>query len=123
MSRVSPNGSKSRLCRQPAKKGAKTMNYTKFEQLFLKLCRKNNKKYPLSTDIKYFYDKYEQTYKLIKDRKMANHMVTFANFSRQRKLLYRQILAEDGIELTPDQVDYYIYMLIIILKHKYDIDI
>ena len=53
---------------------------------------------------------------------MANQMVAFANFSRERKLLYRQILAEDGIELTPDQVDYYIYMLIIILKDKYDID-
>ena len=123
MSRVSPNGSKSRLCRQSVKKGAKTMNYNKFEQLFLKLCRKNNKKYPISTDIKYFYDKYEQTYKLIKNRKMADEMVTFTKFSRERKLLYRQILAEDGIELTPDQVDYYIYMLIIILKHKYDIDI
>ena len=31
-------------------------------------------------------------------------------------------LAEEGIELTPDQVDFYIFMLMIILKDKYDID-
>jgi len=98
------------------------MNYTDFEHRFLKLCHNNKKKYPLDNDIKYFHDKYEQTYKLIKNKKMAEEMVTFTKFSREKKLMYRQILAEDGIELTPDQVDYYIYMLIIILKDKYDID-
>lgn len=98
------------------------MNKTEFEHRFLKICRQNKKKYPLDNDIKYFYDKYEQTYKLIKSRSMAEEMVTFTKFSRKRKLQYREILAEDGIELTPDQVDYYIYMLMIILKDKYDID-
>ena len=49
-------------------------------------------------------------------------MVKFSKFSRKKKLGYREILAEDGIELTPDQVDYYIYLLLIILKDKYDID-
>ena len=122
MWRVSANRSESPLCRQSAKKGAKTMNYIDFEHRFLKICRNNKKKYPLDNDIKYFYDKYEQTYKLIKNKKMAEEMVTFTKFSREKKLMYRQILAEDGIELTPDQVDYYIYMLIIILKDKYDID-
>ena len=100
----------------------KTMNFTSFEHKFLKLCRKNSKKYPLQVDIRYFYDKYEATYKLIKNREMARQMIKFTRFSHKRKLVYREILAEDGIELTPDQVDYYIYLLIIILKDKYDID-
>ena len=98
------------------------MNFTTFEHRFLKLCRKNSKKYPLQVDIRYFYDKYEATYKLIKNREMARQMIKFTRFSHKRKLVYREILAEDGIELTPDQVDYYIYLLIIILKDKYDID-
>ncbi len=98
------------------------MNFTSFEHKFLKLCRKNGKKYPLKVDIKYFYDKYEATYKLVKDREIARQMIKFSRFSLKRKLEYREILAEDGIELTPDQVDYYIYLLLIILKDKYDID-
>ncbi len=88
MWRVSANRSESPLCRQSAKKGAKTMNYTDFEHRFLKICRNNKKKYPLDNDIKYFYDKYEQTYKLIKNKKMAEKMVTFTKFSREKKLMY-----------------------------------
>jgi hypothetical protein len=53
---------------------------------------------------------------------MAQSMSYFASFSTKRRLLYRKELAETGIELTPCQVDYYINMITIILKEKYDID-
>jgi hypothetical protein len=53
---------------------------------------------------------------------MAQSMSYFASFGVKRRLLYREELAETGVELTPCQVDYYINMITIILKEKYNID-
>ena len=53
---------------------------------------------------------------------MAQSMSYFASFSTKRRLLYREELAETGVELTPRQVDYYINMITIILRDKYNID-
>ena len=53
---------------------------------------------------------------------MARSMLRFSTFGKERRLRYRRELAETGIELTPTQVDYYINMITIILKEKYNID-
>ena len=98
------------------------MKKADFEHNFLKICRKKRKRYPLDSELKYFYNKYHDTYDLISSRKMAEEMSGFASFSNKKKLKYRMKLAEEGIELTPDQIDYYIFMLMIILKDKYNID-
>ena len=86
------------------------------------LCDKNSENYPTDDDIKYFYNKYDITYKLITDKQDALKMRRFAAFSTKQRLLYRHQLAEMGIELTPTQVNYYIYMICIIIKEKYCIE-
>ena len=98
------------------------MDYYNFKSKMYDLCDKNSQNYPTDNDIKYFYNKYDITYKLITDKQDALKMRRFAAFSTKQRLLYRHQLAEMGIELTPIQVIYYIYMITIILKDKYGID-
>jgi hypothetical protein len=117
-----PIGADRQYSHSQRKKAAKTVKKTEFEHKFLKICRQNKKRYPLETELDYFYSKYKNTYNLISNKQMAVEMAGFARFSRKKKLKYRMQLAEEGIELTPDQVDFYIFMLMIILKDKYDID-
>ena len=74
-------------------------------------------------DIRYFYYKYDITYKLINGEDDARFMLRFTSFSTTQKLIYRKTLHEMGIELTPDQVDYYINMICLIVKEKYGIDV
>jgi len=99
------------------------MDYYNFKDILCDYCDKNAQSYPTEDDIKYFYNKYHITYKLIRNEKEAVSMKRFARFSTKQRLLYRQQLAELGIELTPTQVNYYIYMICIIIKDKYGIDI
>ena len=98
------------------------INYADFKSKMLRLCDKNVQVHPCLDELIYFYNKYETTYRLINSRTMAQSMSYFASFSTKRRLLYREELAETGVELTPHQVDYYINMITIILKEKYDID-
>lgn len=98
------------------------MNYSDFKVKMFELCDKNAQNHPLINDLLYFFNKYDVTYKLINSRTMASSMRNFASFSTERRLRYRRELAESGIELTPLQVDYYINMITIILREKYDID-
>jgi len=104
------------------KKARKTMNYYKFKGKMLDLCDKNAQNQPSTPELKYFHHKYDVTYKLIDSSKMALSMVRFSTFDARRRLIYREELAGIGIELTPRQVDYYINMICIILKEKYNID-
>jgi hypothetical protein len=99
------------------------MDFYTFKQHIYDFCDKNAQEYPTNNDIKYFYNKYNLTYELIKNKKEAQGMKRFARFSSKQRLLYREQLAELGIELTPVQVNYYIYMICIIIKEKYGIDI
>jgi len=99
------------------------MDYYNFKSKMYDFCNKNAQEYPTDNDLKYFYNKYHITYKLIKDKSEARKMSRFLRFSTKQRLLYREQLSEIGIELTPMQVNYYIYMVCIILKDKYDIDI
>ncbi len=103
------------------KRPVKTMNYNHFKDKMRDLCDQNNQKQPSIDDIIYFFEKYHTTYKLIDNEIMAQSMKNFSKFSNKRRLLYREQLAESGIELTPSQVDLYINMITIILKDKYDI--
>ncbi len=98
------------------------MNYTDFKVKMLELCDKNAQNHPSINDLLYFFNKYDTTYKLINSKTMASAMSNFASFSNERRLRYRRELAESGIELTPIQVDYYINMITIILREKYNID-
>lgn len=97
------------------------MKYNHFKDKMHDLCDKNKQNQPSVDDIMYFWDKYNTTYKLINNENMARSMRNFSKFSPKRRLLYREQLAESGIELTPAQVDYYINMITIILIEKYDI--
>ena len=103
------------------KKPAKTMKYNHFKDKMRDLCDQNNQKQPSIDDIIYFFEKYHTTYNLIDNEIMAQSMKNFSKFNNKRRLLYREQLAESGIELTPSQVDLYINMITIILKDKYDI--
>lgn len=103
------------------KRPLKTMKYNHFKDKMRDLCDKNNQNQPSIDDIMYLWDKYDTTYKLINNENMARSMRYFSKFSPKRRLLYREQLAESGIELTPSQVDYYINMITIILIEKYDI--
>jgi hypothetical protein len=98
------------------------MNYYDFKGKMLELCDQNEQIHPSVLELKYFYKKYDTTYKLINDEIMARSMRHFSKFDTKRRLLYREQLAESGIELTPCQVNYYINMITIILKDKYNID-
>lgn len=99
------------------------MDYYDFKQEIYDYCDKNAQNYPCEYDIKYFYNKYHITHDLIRTSEEARKMTRFITFSSKQRLLYREQLAEMGIELTPAQVNYYIYMICIIIKHKYGIDI
>ena len=103
------------------KRPLKTMKYNHFKDKMRDLCDQNNQKQPSIDDIIYFFEKYHTTYKLIDNEGMAQSMKNFSKFNNKRRLLYREQLAESGIELTPSQVDLYINMITIILKDKYDI--
>tara|TARA_B100001939_G_C16858230_1_gene580601 strand:- start:465 stop:764 length:300 start_codon:yes stop_codon:yes gene_type:complete len=98
------------------------MNYYDFKGKMLELCDQNNQIHPSVLELEYFYKKYDTTYKLINNEDVAHSMKYFSKFSNKRRLLYREQLAESGIELTPCQVNYYINMITIILKDKYNID-
>ena len=100
-----------------------TMDYYDFKQKIYNYCDKNAQSYPSDDDIKYFYNKYHITYDLIKTSEEGRKMSRFIKFSVKQRLLYREQLAEMGVELTPAQVNYYIYMICIIIKEKYGIDI
>ena len=97
------------------------MKYNHFKDKMRDLCDKNKQNQPSIDDIMYLWDKYDTTYKLINNENMARSMRYFSKFGPKRRLLYREQLAESGIELTPSQVDYYINMITIILEDKYDI--
>ena len=98
------------------------MDFYTFKDKICDYCDKNAQEYPTDNDIKYFYTKYHITYELIKTKKEAQGMKRFVRFSSKQRLLYREQLAEMGIELTPTQVNYYIYMICIIIKEKYGIE-
>ena len=98
------------------------MKYNHFKDKMRDLCDKNKQNQPSIEDIMYFFEKYHTTYKLIDNEIMAQSMKNFSKFDNKRRLLYREQLAESGIELTPSQVDYYINTITIILKEKYGID-
>lgn len=98
------------------------INYTDFKVKMLELCDKNTQTHPSLNELIYFFEKYPTTYKLINSKNMAYTMRNFASFDTGRRLRYRRELAETGIELTPSQVDYYINMITIILREKYNID-
>ena len=99
------------------------MNYEQFKREMYDKARKNKQKRPLVSDIKYFYNKYSITCDLIKNKYKAEKMAVCAGFTRTQRLIYRRELAENGIELTPMQIDYYINMICIILKEQYNMDI
>lgn len=98
------------------------INYNDFKTKMLELCDKNDQNHPSLNDLIYFFNKYDTTYKLIDSKYMARSMLNFSSFDKKRRLRYRRELAETGIELTPIQVDYYINMITIILREKYNID-
>jgi hypothetical protein len=98
------------------------MDFYSFKNKIYEFCNKNAQEYPTDNDLKYFYNKYHITYGLIKDRSEARSMSRFIRFSTKQRLVYREQLSELGIELTPIQVNYYIYMICIILKEKFNID-
>ena len=104
------------------KRPVKMINYTDFKSKMLELCDKNAQNHPSLDELLYFFNKYDTTYKLINSKYMARSMLHFSSFDKKRRLRYRRELAETGIELTPTQVDYYINMITIILKEKYNID-
>jgi hypothetical protein len=104
------------------KRSVKMMNYTDFKAQMLELCDKNAQNHPSLNELIYFFEKYDVTYKLINSKNMAYTMRNFASFDTGRRLRYRRELAETGVELTPCQVNYYINMITIILRDKYDID-
>jgi len=99
------------------------MDLYSFRDKMYDLCYKNKQKRPSMRDIRYFYHKYDITYKLINGEEDARKMLRFTSFGRKQKLTYRRSLHELGIELTPLQVDYYINMICIIVKEKYGIDV
>jgi hypothetical protein len=99
------------------------MDLYSFRDKMYDLCYKNKQKRPSMRDIRYFYYKYDITYKLINGEDDARSMLRFTSFSTKQKLIYRKTLHEMGIELTPDQVDYYINMICLIVKEKYGIDV
>ena len=105
-----------------SEKGPKMINYNDFKVKMYELCDKNEQNHPSLNELIYFFEKYSTTYKLINSKYMAKTMRNFASFDASRRLRYRRELAETGVELTPSQVDYYINMITIILKDKYNID-
>jgi hypothetical protein len=99
------------------------MKYEQFKTEMYEKARKNKQKRPLISDIQYFYNKYDITCDLVKDKYKAKKLSICASFSKVQRLRYRNELAETGVELTPDQINYYINMICIILKEQYNIDV
>lgn len=89
------------------------MKYLNFKQKMKELCDKNEEKRPKLIDYMYMYEKYNHTIERIKDRQMAQEMLGFNNMKQEERLRYRNKLANEGIELTPYQVNLYIYMMMI----------
>jgi hypothetical protein len=99
------------------------MKYEQFKAEMYEKARKNKNKRPLVSDIKYFYDKYNATCELVRNKGVAEKMSICARFTKAQRLQYRNDLANSGVELTPNQIDYYINMICIILKEEYNIDV
>lgn len=98
------------------------MNYYDFKGKMIELCYKNNQKIPTVNELIYFFEQYDHTYNLVNSEKKAKAMKHFSLFGHEKRLKYRMQLAQSGIELTPCQVNYYINMICIIIKDKYNID-
>jgi hypothetical protein len=93
------------------RRGYQNMKYREFKRKIKQICRKKREKTPKVPDIIHVYWRYKHTLELISNEKAAQHMLKFIDMSEREQLKYRNTLAEEGVELTPDQVKLYIYMM------------
>lgn len=56
-----------------------------------------------------------------KDDNMIEYLERLASFSKKEKLEWRNVLAEKGVELTPNQVNDYIFILSLAIMDTWDI--
>lgn len=87
------------------------MNYYDFKGKFLELCSKKLDSEPSVSDILYIYKRYRKTTEIIHSRERAIDMLRCVNYNKEERLKYRHRCANEGIELTPYQVDLYIIMI------------
>ena len=89
------------------------MNKDQFNQLFTVLVRETGVDTTNSTiDMDDAYDTYLDLIKQIdKNDSTAEHMARMITMNRKERLRWRMCLAEEGIEMTPSQVDEYVVIL------------
>lgn len=66
------------------------------------------------------YIKYNKILKS-KDVNMTRYLEKLASLSKKEKLEWRNTLAEKGVELTPDQINDYIFILSLAIMNTWDI--
>ncbi len=97
------------------------MRYYDFKSKIMNLCEERNEDFPSSKEVFSIFRRYKKTVSFIRNKRHAKLMSkTIMNFSEKQRLVYRNELAELGIELTPDQVGLYIYMLYIVCEEYID---
>ena len=89
------------------------MDKDQFNQLFTVLVRETGVDNTNSTvDMDDAYDTYLDLVKQIdRDDSTAEHMARMIGMNREERLRWRMCLAEEGIEMTPSQVDEYVVIL------------
>jgi hypothetical protein len=87
------------------------MRYKDFKEKMIHICEKKQQKPPKTTDLMYIWRRYIHVCGLIESISMANDMIKFIDMSSNERLKYRNKLANEGVELTPYQVQLYIYMM------------
>ena len=96
------------------------MKYPDFKHKIKTLCEKNGEKRPKIVDIMYIFNKYKNIFVLIENTLDARNMIRFSKLDQKDRLLYRMKLAEEGIELTPYQIDLYINAMTIAAEEYLD---
>ena len=89
------------------------MDKDQFNQLFTVLVRETGVENTNSTvDMNDAYDTYLDLVKQIdKNDSSVEHMARMIGMDRKERLRWRMCLAEEGIEMTPSQVDEYVVIL------------
>jgi hypothetical protein len=95
------------------KRGETKMDKDKFNQLFTVLVREtgveNNNS---ATNIDDYYDTYlDLLQQLDKNDDSLEYMARMVTMNSKERLEWRRCLAEEGIEMTPSQVDEYVVIL------------
>jgi hypothetical protein len=93
------------------------MDYKSFCKLMIKLSSESDEREPDKNELKYMYERYLIVKSKLSSRTqpktLATRFISFKNFDKKQRLSYREKCSNEGIEFTPDQINFYINMLVI----------